>query len=382
MTNETLEQRMGVSKRLLIVEDKLGNIVNGYNAGIARGYEVDVACDLEDALKLISLNKYTGIITDMCFSERGINEDNENGYDLNSFYIDQLIGQRSYFERNGNITKDLIEEYVNGKKVMCTNSNKKDFIAAKETIDTLPTQVKQSYDRVLKKSAIEKETKYPGKSYSFELISYRGNTDKKLREEVTVASIKAMPYELAMTLKDSLIYNGLGSPERFKEFISSMNSENSSNRLRNPALGYFVALAAKERNIPVSIISSTNHADHAVPAAMATGLITSDQFGRVTKKSYNIGKLYVFDKVIFTSEKSLEVYTMGIDQIEGKNEITRLDTSISVNSKVEEKLSEQVINDVLLNQVSIPSKVKSKVEEIAPTKKRISLLERLFGGKK
>jgi CheY-like chemotaxis protein len=65
MTNENKKPR------LLIVEDNLENLANAHDAAKERGYEVDLALDLEDALAFLDSNNYQGVITDMCFLERG-----------------------------------------------------------------------------------------------------------------------------------------------------------------------------------------------------------------------------------------------------------------------------------------------------------------------
>ena len=207
---------------------------------------------------------------------------------------------------------------------MTKNGNKQAFLDAKADIEEMSPQIKQAYGEALEKSSKKEELQSPGKSFQYIQATYTGSTDKSLRDEVTKASTKAMPFELAETLRNSLIKNGLASPERFKETIAEMNSSNPPSTNGSPALGYFVAMVAKEKNIPVSVISSTSHADHAVPATLATGLLSEEELRNAKKLevfdsqgSYN--EKFIFRNVLFVQEKTPEMYDMAIDQIEGKS---------------------------------------------------------------
>lgn len=60
-------------EKLLLVEDKLLNASDGFSALTEAGYEVDLAFDLETARFFMDRNEYAGIISDVCFQERGVN---------------------------------------------------------------------------------------------------------------------------------------------------------------------------------------------------------------------------------------------------------------------------------------------------------------------
>lgn len=68
---ETQEQTQSRG-RLLVVDDNAMYAINATRAVKARGYEVDVAFDLKDAINYLQSGNYVGVITDLQFCEEGV----------------------------------------------------------------------------------------------------------------------------------------------------------------------------------------------------------------------------------------------------------------------------------------------------------------------
>jgi len=142
------------SRKLLIVEDRLENLTNAYAATMQRGYEVDLALDLEDALELLGKTTYAGVITDMCFHERGC-----------------------YSDQSQRFLKNAPEEVMSAYE----RASKKNEEIWGSTTDTLRKHILRKTLRAMPFDLIKRVEEWPIRNYgSFELM--QGITEANLKQ--------------------------------------------------------------------------------------------------------------------------------------------------------------------------------------------------------
>lgn len=263
MVNEALEQRTEGAKRLLVVEDKPKYALEAVRAAKSRGYQVDVAFDLEDALTYLADRKYDGVLTDMTFRQRGIGKLGVN------------------------------DEYPFLKKEFGNQTEIDEFGQTPELYT--------AFQRALNKNS--------------------KGTDKDLREIVTKESVRIMTPELLEVTRDKMIHTLRNGVEDFKKEIVTYNSEEEeSMTTSNPALGYFVVKKSQERGIPVVISTMTSHAAHAVPAVLATGLVDTRElmkhleYSKITYKllsPFKDKKINDFTTEVYRAEIRFDLLGIG-----------------------------------------------------------------------
>ena len=299
------------NKRLLIVDDKLTCLAEGYYASRKTGYETDFACDLEDALDCLAKNQYAGIITDMCFQERGINADTRNEETQNPL---AWLGMLE-------IENLPLPEYKN-------EEFKKKLDELKASYTTLPPALRETYKRALTKSAkFENRKKWESED---KRIEYEGKTSEELRKEVTKNSLTALLNAIKedYNFLDNLYQNRLIPNTDISSVERYIREENSADSPRsNPALGYFIIKEAKNKGIPTGVITATSHTSHAIFATLTSGIISSEEItsmGKQQRKDCSIPD-YISEKVIFSASNSKpsELYQKLIDNLNIKPKIPR-----------------------------------------------------------
>lgn len=215
--------------RILIVEDKIENLTNAVEYLRQLGHTVFYSVDLSGARKILQTEKLDGVMTDICFQENGINSE--------------------YFSPEKPHPEGIM--YVRAK---CNPP-------------------KDVYKYVLERLSIsnpEKEnTEVCGMKR--DRARFLGNTSEKLREEVIRESVKFC---------SALGWSGHSFSEEYVRGLNSTSTQIGCIKPfhLNPALGYFVIKECMGKNIPVVFCTATGHAAHAIPAVLATGIITTEEY--------------------------------------------------------------------------------------------------------
>jgi hypothetical protein len=115
MKTKITKQREARSKRLLIVEDRLDYMANACDAARERGYAVDRANDLETARRYLTSRKYTGVVTDMCFHERGISPEGHTSPALRREIL-QISLKAIPFELYKKMERTLLENIIGSEE--------------------------------------------------------------------------------------------------------------------------------------------------------------------------------------------------------------------------------------------------------------------------
>lgn len=313
------------TNRLLIIEDKFDNLIHAYIAATKRGYEADLSCDLESALRLIDSRNYSGIITDMTFQEKGINESSDE-HNFASIFLHKKMGIMTW-----------AEEYCNSKN----ESTSKDALKTIEQYNGLPQKVLNAYDEALSKSELRVITKWPGESIERKAVESYGETSQNLRQEV----IKNSQEFTLDDLSEDLIGWDLHVKKADYFDIVKYNGKDTELILSasNPALGYIIIKEGQKKNIPLAVVTSTSHANHVIPALLGTGITTKQEIiehfnkkareiiyytksRRLTDGGNDLCKsegFAILDKIIFSSYKSVDCFDYPIDILEGKINETR-----------------------------------------------------------
>lgn len=292
------------NKKLLIVEDNLSSLTNGYQAAINKGYGADVACDLEDALTHINTRKYDGIVTDMCFHERGIR-----------------IRDAAIYERDDPFTWIFVKEQTDGDLNPPDNfSRRKDelelvkkFRHFESEYKKIPLTIKEAYKHSFEKSK---------RIYDYG-THYIGETSEKLRKDIVKASIEAL--EKAIKEHPNFIqsfYDDKSTLIEYPHYREETHIENKEDILNGnsrewyaPATGYFISQEGIKRNIPVRAITYIGHSRNHLYAAFAVNLILPEELSCL--EDFLSDKDAIFNRAIITQKKSkkIELYERLIDSL-------------------------------------------------------------------
>lgn len=313
---------MGKKDKILIVNDSLDNLYEGYSATKGK-YDIDVACDLEGSMEAINSNNYKKIITDMCFHNKGVSVNSESTNDSN------FLGSALVCEYNG-LESDILNLSVgiknDSKYVQWFNGTRKKY-------QRIPEKIKNVYLNSLNKS---------NKKVDGDEIKYRGITDINLSDKlidevfpkISEKFIRSVDGKLIHVLADEMFNEleeaiKLGKMYENDEHLNSLYKEHlkkygmegiknqiiQSNRV-SPTLGYYIIKEAQKRKIPVKVITSTHHTSGAILATVATGLIKESELINKVKNipKSNIPNKFIFDNVVFVYEtKTKGLYRHLID---------------------------------------------------------------------
>jgi len=321
MTKET--------QKLLIIDDNPQYLLAGYKAATERGYEVDVAFDLEDAMIKLQSETYTGIITDLQFCERGLSTSSKvNQYVKDKDDLEDIAG--STFVSGMRLCRrgdESIEEFREREK------------EAKDLFKGNP--VYEKLIEALKRTKIEQSTSslwyYPQEDFQLRT---------KIAEELSIPEIAEQMTKLGKTYgynqnEIAPNYNTKWGPRR--EGCDDITIEEAIriDIKKSPALGYEVIKYAQEHEIPFVVVSSLGHGDHCLPALLGTGLTTVDEIIGV----YQAGERDYIPLLDYLREQGLteeDIIALRAKFMETSARI--MDKSTNLQDKIQQNLSDERVS--------------------------------------
>lgn len=263
-----------MKKTILIVEDSPEQMHNAVEA-LKGQVDLRLAMNLSQALSILKEGGIDGVITDICFHENGVsvrdqylNNENENPID---FTIDTLVSKKTQrFEYKSDSLEELLELMKTTPEVP--------FFSEPEVLELFRKSLAHS-------TLVQKLKKF----------SFLGNTSEELRQIVTDNSLRVAEKVEKIDRDFSANYA--------QDFNSSTYTGMIPEALI-PALGYLLIKYCLEKGIPVSFLSSTRHANHALFAPCAAGLISEEDLfkGLSTATKSSCGKDIHTSKGIFVGD--------------------------------------------------------------------------------
>jgi CheY-like chemotaxis protein len=288
MTNETQEQTQNRG-RLLVIDDNPKYVLNAIRSAKGRGYEVDVAFDLKDAMSYLQSGSYAGVITDLQFYEEGVGKtktikDIEKGLKL------------SHETALSDLERSLLEP-IQTKAEIKTNPELRGEIASELINESNLSEMQKLYC-MDKWKFMSYSTKASGKEF----------LERELRERPVMGYevIKyAQEHNIPFAVVTSVDHGQHCIPSLIQAGITDATTITANN------------VARKSKIDEVKIECDKNEVEWSDPGF--------EEWEKQTKEKLQIFDSILLDKTILVMEQSKEqhTYDFAIDMLEGRIDETK-----------------------------------------------------------
>ncbi|MEX0999928.1 MAG: hypothetical protein WD000_08225 [Thermodesulfobacteriota bacterium] len=276
---------------LLIVEDSLQYLLAAHNA-LSNKFNLLFAMSLSKAMELLEKHAVDGVITDICFHEKGVT------------YTSSVIPKENRWMWKTEAvfeTKRLwpwfwkVKTYQLPDRQIKVNNHILDVLRIHLKEEGFPSSIIDTFLEEIPSGIAWQKIGDRGIQ-----VEVQGETSMELRDQIVSACSR--PSEEIEYGRGGLIPEEKRTADDWEEMFktkircfselqyevedaNSLHPDRYNEKIVLPANGYFVIEHCVDNGIPITFLSSRTHAPHTLPVPVAAGVLTIDQFLQAFKES-------------------------------------------------------------------------------------------------